>query len=137
VPANPADAASGIGVAVTNPALIAISSDGSAGSNGNIANLSATLTNALPSGQTPASSFASLVFQVGTAESNASAQSTAIGINLQQLTTQQGSISAVSTDEETTNLIRFQTAYEAAARIVSTIQQLNTVTLNMGTSGGY
>ena len=137
VPANPADAASGIGVAVTNPALIAISSDGSAGSNGNIANLSATLTNALPSGQTPASSFASLVFQVGTAESNASAQSTAIGINLQQLTTQQGSISAVSTDEETTNLIRFQIAYEAAARIVSTIQQLNTVTLNMGTSGGY
>jgi hypothetical protein len=27
--------------------------------------------------------------------------------------------------------------YEAAARIVSTVQQLSTVTLNMGTSGGY
>jgi flagellar hook-associated protein 1 FlgK len=37
----------------------------------------------------------------------------------------------VSIDEETTNLIRFQTAYEAAARIVSTIQQLNTDTINM------
>ena len=137
VPADPAKAASGITVAISNPALIAVSSDGSAGSNGNIANLSATLTNALPSGQTPANAYANLVFQVGTAESNASAQSTAIGLNLQQLTTQQGAESAVSTDEETTNLIRFQTAYEAAARIVSTIQQLNTVTLNMGTSGGY
>jgi flagellar hook-associated protein 1 FlgK len=95
------------------------------------------LTNALPSGQSPAGSYASMVFQVGNAASNATSQSTAIGLNLQQLTNLQGSVSAVSTDEETTNLIRFQTAYEAAARIVSTIQQLNTVTLNMGTSGGY
>ena len=137
LPANAADAASGIAVAISNPALIAISSDGSAGSNGNVANLSAALSNTLPSGQNAAGSYAKLVFQVGTAASNASSESTAIGLNLQQLTTQQGSVSAVSTDEETTNLIRFQTAYEAAARIVSTIQQLNTVTLDMGTTGGY
>ena len=137
VPANPADAALRHQRAISDPSQIAISSDGSAGSNGNVANLSAALTNALPSGQTPAGSYASLVFQVGNAASNASTQSTAIGLNLQQLTNQQGSVSAVSIDEETTNLIRYQTAYEAAARIVSTIQQLNTVTLNMGTSGGY
>jgi len=137
LPANTANAASGISVAISNPSMIATSSDGSAGSNGNVANLSAALTKVLPSGQAAAGSYASLVFQVGNAASNASSQSTAIGLNLQQLTNQQGSVSAVSTDEETTNLIRFQTAYEAAARIVSTIQQLNTVTLNMGTSGGY
>jgi flagellar hook-associated protein 1 FlgK len=77
------------------------------------------------------------VFQVGNTASNASAQSTAIGLNLQQLTNQQGSISGVDTNEEATNLLRYQTAYEAAARIISTIQQLSTVTLNMGTSGGY
>ena len=48
VPANPGDAgaAAGISVAITNPSQIAISSDGSAGSNGNVANLSAALTNA-------------------------------------------------------------------------------------------
>jgi len=140
VPANSADAASGISVAITAPSQIAISSDGSAGSNGsngNIANLSAALTNKLPSGDTPASAYANLVFQVGSAASNTSTQSTAIGQNLQQLQNQQGAISAVSVDEESTNLIRYQTAYEAAARIVSTIQQLSTVTLNMGTSGGY
>ena len=47
-------------------------------------------------------------------------QSSAIGQNLLQLTNQQSSVSGVSIDEETTNLIRYQTAYEAAARIVST-----------------
>ena len=137
ISANPSNAAATMSVALTNPALVAASSDGSAGSNGNLANLSATLTNSLPSGQTPAAAFASLVFQVGNSASNATAQSTAIGLNLQQLTDQQGSISAVNTNEEATNLMRYQTAYEAAARIISTIQQLSTVTLNMGTSGGY
>jgi flagellar hook-associated protein 1 FlgK len=137
VPANPANAASGLAVSISDPSLVAISSDGSAGSNGNIVNLTNAISGALPSGQTPASSYASLVFQVGTAASNASTQSTAIGLNLQQLTTQQGSVSAVDTNEEATNLLRFQTAYEAAARIVSTVQQLSTVTLDMGTTGGY
>jgi flagellar hook-associated protein 1 FlgK len=137
LPANSAGAAAGISVAISNPALIAASSDGSAGSNGNVAKLTAALTGNLSSGQTPAAAYASLVFQVGTAASNATSESTAVGLNLQQLTNLQGSVSTVSTDEETTNLIRFQNAYEAAARIVSTIQQLNTITLNMGTSGGY
>ncbi len=136
VPAG-AGAAAGLSVAITNPALIAASSDGSAGSNGNVANLSAALTNALPSGQTPAQAYASLVFQVGNDTSNTSTESTAIGQNLLELTNQQSSVSGVNVDEETTNLIRFQTAYEAAARIVSTIQQLNTVTLDMGSSQSY
>jgi flagellar hook-associated protein 1 FlgK len=136
VPAG-AGAAAGLSVAITNPALIAASSDGSAGSNGNVANLSAALTNALPSGQTPAQAYASLVFQVGNDTSNASTESTAFGQNLLELTNQQSSVSGVNVDEETTNLIRFQTAYEAAARIVSTIQQLNTVTLDMGSSQSY
>lgn len=130
-------AAASISVALTSSSQIAISSDAASGSNGNVANLSDVLTTPLASGQTPVDAYSSLVFQVGNAESNASSQSTAIGDNLTSLTNQQGSISAVSVDEETTNLIRYQTAYEAAARIVSTIQQLNTVTLDMGTTGGY
>jgi flagellar hook-associated protein 1 FlgK len=71
------------------------------------------------------------------AASSISAESKAVGFSLQQLTNLQGSISGVNTDEEATNLIRFQTAFEAAARIVSTIQHLNTVVLHMGSSGGY
>jgi flagellar hook-associated protein 1 FlgK len=137
VPAGGAGAAAGITVAITNPSQVASSSDGTAGSNGNVANLSAALTNALPSGQSPSQAYAGLVFQVGNDASNSSTRSTAIGQNLTQLTNQQSSVSGVSIDEETTNLIRYQTAYEAAARIVSTIQQLGTVTLDMGSSQSY
>lgn len=125
------NAAAGISVAISDPSQIAISSDGSAGSNGNVANLSAVLTTALPSGQTPVQAYANLVGQVGTAASDAGTQSSAISQNLLHLTNQLGSVSGVSIDEETTNLIRFQTAYEAAARIVSTIQRLNADTINM------
>lgn len=137
VPSGTAGAAAGISVVIASGSQVAISSDGSAGSNGNVANLSAVLTSALPSGQTPANAYASLVFNVGNDASNASAQSTAIGQSVLQLTNQQSSVSGVSLDEETTNLIRFQTAYEAAARIVSTIQALSTVTLDMGSSQSY
>jgi flagellar hook-associated protein 1 FlgK len=126
-----ANAAAQIAVTITSGSQVATSSDGSAGSNGNVANLSAVFTSALPSGQTPADAYANLVFQVGNDTANAGAQSTALGQSLLQLTNQQGSVSGVNLDEETTNLIRFQTAYEAAARIVSTIETLNSVTLNM------
>lgn len=130
-------AAAGISVALTSGSQIAVSSDGSSGSNGNVANLSAALTTALPSGATAASAYANLVENVGSAASNVSAQSTAIGQNILQLQNQQSSVSGVSIDEETTNLIRYQTAYEAAARIVSTIQALSTVTLDMGSTQSY
>jgi len=136
VPAGNGAAAS-MSVAITNPALIAVSSDGSPGSNGNVANLSATLTAALPLGETATQAYGNLLYQVGNDTSNASTESSAIGKSLLQLTNQQSSVSGVNVDEETTNLIRFQTAYEAAARIVSTVAQLNTVTLNMGSSQGY
>lgn len=132
--ANPNDAASSISVSLTSPTQIAASSDGSAGSNGNVANLTAALTNDLPSGESAAGAYSALVFQVGSAASDASTQSTAIGQNLQQLQNQQSSVSGVNVDEETTNLIRYQTAYSAAARIIDTIQQLNTITLNLGGS---
>lgn len=124
-------AASGLSVAINNPSLIAISSDGSPGSNGNVANLSATLTAPLPSGQTAPQAYSSLVFKVGNDTSNAKTESSAVGQNLLALTNQQSTISGVNIDEETTNLIRFQTAYEAAARIISTVQHLSSVTINM------
>jgi flagellar hook-associated protein 1 FlgK len=130
-------AAAGLSVALTSGSQVAISSDGSTGSNGNITNLLAAVNGNMSSGQTPADAYADIVYDVGSAASNATAQSTALGDNITQLTNQQSSVSGVNLDEETTNLIRYQTAYEAAARVVSTIQLLNTVTLEMGTSQSY
>jgi flagellar hook-associated protein 1 FlgK len=43
----------------------------------------------------------------------------------------------VNIDEETANLMRYQTAYEAASRIVSTVQVLNNATLNMGSGSSF
>jgi len=134
IPTTVAGSAASISLAITDPTQIASSSDGSAGSNGNLANLSAVQKTALPAGQTPGDAYSSLVFQVGTLTSNANAESGAATSSLLQLNDRLSSVSGVSIDQESTNLITFQTAYEAAARVVSTIQQLFSVTLAMGTA---
>jgi flagellar hook-associated protein 1 FlgK len=134
VPSTVAGSADAISMAITDPAKIAASSDGTAGSNGNVANLTAVQTTALPAGQTPTNAYASLVYQVGSLTSNAQAESTATGASLEQLNDQLSSVSGVSIDEESTNLITFQTAYEAAARVVTTVQAMFAVTLTMGTA---
>jgi flagellar hook-associated protein 1 FlgK len=134
IPSTVAGSAAGISVAITNTTGIAASSDGTAGSNGNLANLSAVQTAALPAGQSPGDAYAGLVFQVGNLTANANAESTASTASLLQLTDQLSSASGVSIDEESTHLITFQTAYEAAARVVTTIQAMFTVTLGMGTA---
>jgi flagellar hook-associated protein 1 FlgK len=134
VPSTIAGSAASISVAITNPTAIAASSDGTAGSNGNLANLSAVQTAALPAGQTPADAYAGLVFQVGSLTANATAESSATTASLLQLNDQLSSVSGVSIDEESTNLITYQTAYQAAARVVTTIQAMFAVTLAMGTA---
>ncbi len=89
------------------------------------------------SGPTPANAYASLVDAVGNAASNASTESSAISSNLTSLNNQQSSETGVDIDTETANLIRYQTAYEAGARIVSTMQQLLQDTMDMGGSQTY
>lgn len=134
VPTTAAGSAGTISMAITDPAKIAASSDGSAGSNGNLANFSAVQTNPLSAGNTPADAYATLVYQVGSLTSNATAESTATTASLLQLNDQLSSVSGVSIDQEATTLINFQTAYQAAARVVSTMQAMFSVTLTMGTA---
>ena len=134
LPATVAGSAATISMAISNPALIAASSDGTSGSNGNLANLSAVQTTALAAGQTPGSAYASLVFQVGSLTSNANAESTATSASLLQPNDQLSSVSGVSIDQESTNLITYQQAYEAAARVVTTIQAMFQITMSMGTA---
>jgi flagellar hook-associated protein FlgK len=55
---------------------------------------------------------------------------------LSSVDTQRNSLSSVSLDEETTNLIVFQQSYNAAARIISVLDEmLNTMINNMGITG--
>jgi flagellar hook-associated protein 1 FlgK len=134
IPATVAGSARAIKMAITDPASIAASSDGSAGSNGNLATFGAVQTTVLPSGKTPGDAYANLVYQVGSLTSNATAESSATSASLLQLNNQRSSVSGVSINEESANLITYQQAFEAAARVVSTIQQLFSVTLGMGTA---
>jgi flagellar hook-associated protein 1 FlgK len=71
---------------------------------------------------------------VGSLTSDANAESTATTASLLQLNDQLSSVSGVSIDEESANLITYQQAYEAAARVVSTLQSLFSITMSMGTS---
>ncbi len=131
-PVGGVGAAATLTVTMTDPSKIAASSDGTIGSNGNLANLSAVATQLLANGQTPINSYANLVSQVGSDTSNTSADADSSGLILQQLNDENGSISGVSLDEEASNLIQFQTAYQAAARVVSTVNSLLSDAVNLG-----
>lgn len=128
-------AARNITVAFTDPALIAASSDGSVGSSGNLANLLAVRDSALPSGATPLNAYANLATQAGDLNASAQAESTASDASLQQLQNQRSSISGVSIDEESAKMIQYQRAFQAAARVISTVDDLTVSVINMGYAG--
>jgi flagellar hook-associated protein 1 FlgK len=132
-PAGITGAARAINVAITDPKLLAASSDGSPGSNGNVAALFNVRGQAVAGGQNPFDYYASLVFNVGNGVATATAESQASSQILQQLGDQRSSISAVSLDEEAANLLRYQNAYQAAAKVVTTISDLTQVAVSLGT----
>jgi flagellar hook-associated protein 1 len=121
-------------MAITDPSLIAASSDGTAGSNGNLANFSAVQTTALPSGQTPGRRLCKPGLSGGQPHLQRQRGIDRDTASLLQLNDQLNSVSGVSIDEESANLITYQQAYEAAARVVTTIQALFSVTMSMGTA---
>ncbi len=131
-PAGGTGAAAAMQVVITDPALLAASSDGTPGSNGNLANLSAVHDEGAVNGQTPLDSYSNLVFQVGSTTSNTAADADASSQILQQLQDQRGSVSGVSLDEEAANIVQYQAAYQAAARVVSTVNSLLSDAVNLG-----
>ncbi len=131
-PASGVGAAATLAVNITDPALLAASSDGTPGSNGNLAVLSAVANQGVVNGETPITFYSNLVFQIGSATANTSADDSASSLILQQLQDQRGSVSGVSLDEEAANIVKYQTAYQAAARVVSTVDSLLSDAVNLG-----
>lgn len=109
-----------------DPSLIAASSDGSAGDStqaGAIANLQGS--GLLNSGKSTCSEYyESLVTQIGakvsSVESTCNAQSEAV----QSFQDQISSVSGVSLDEEETNLVLYQNAYTASAKMISILDEM-------------
>ena len=125
-------AANSFAVALTDPAKLAASLDGTPGNNGNLAALADIRNQTIVNGQRPLDFYANFVFRIGNDVSDATAQQEAGNLVLQQLQNQRGAISGVSLDEEAANLIRYQRAFEAAARVVSTINDLLDKAVNLG-----
>ena len=129
-----AGAAAAMTVAIADPSLVAASSDPAApGSNGNLAALSAVHDQPVANGQAPMDYYSSIVFGVGNDVSTNSAELNASQLILTQLQDQRGSISGVSLNEEAANMLQYQTAFQAAARIVTTVNELLATVINMGT----
>jgi flagellar hook-associated protein 1 FlgK len=125
-----------VNTAITNDLdLIAASSTrtGIPGNNGQaiaIANLQHSLT-MNSSSTTFEDYYNSLVSQVGGDVQSANAYFNHQSDMVVQLENRRESISGVSLDEEMINLIKFQTAYDAAAKLISTADELLQTVLNM------
>jgi flagellar hook-associated protein 1 FlgK len=132
VGSSPSGTASAITVALSDPSLLAASLDTAPGGNGNLLSMMDLQNQPIISGQSPGVAYSSMVFRIGGAIANAKADQQAGEVVLNQLTNLRGSISGVSLDEESANLIRFQQAYQASARVIQTINDLLSTAVNLG-----
>jgi flagellar hook-associated protein 1 FlgK len=123
-PGSNAGAAENMAVAITDPSLIAASSDGTQGDNGNALALANLQNQAVVNGETATDFYSDLVSTVGNDVSSATDEQEAVGLVLTQLQNQRSDISGVSLDEEASNLILYQRAYEAAAEVVAAINDM-------------
>jgi flagellar hook-associated protein 1 FlgK len=132
-------AASSIAVALTSGSQIAAAATGGAsGDNSNLTTMIALQNQSIINGSTPTQAFSSLSFTIGNTISQATTDATATGNILTQLQNQQGSIEGVSLDEEASNLLLYQRSFQAAAKIISTVDTLMGNLLDMGaTNPGY
>ncbi len=134
--ANNVGAAASLSVAMTDPSEIAASSDGEPGSNGNAEAMYALSSQGIINGQDPNDYYANIVFNVGNAVSNASAEQTASSGILQQLNDQNSAVSGVSLDEEAANMVQYQNAYQASAQVITTVNDMMYAVINMTTLTG-
>ena len=112
---------------VDNPSLVQASGSATASGDNSVAlqlaQLAAT-TQAGLNNQTFNDSYDATVANLGTALQNANTQVTNQTTVTNMLATQRGSISGVNVDEEMTNLMTFQRAYQASAQVVTTVNTM-------------
>jgi flagellar hook-associated protein 1 FlgK len=74
--------------------------------------------------QTPADAYAAFIGRIGTDARQATELSANQALVVQQLQTRRESISGVSLDEEAADVMRFQQAYSASARVITAIDEM-------------
>lgn len=130
-PEQVSGAAGSMTVALSNARQFAASMDGSTGGSANLARLLAVRDTAVVDGKSPVACYSAIAFRIGSELKHEEAEVAASEMVLQQLQTQRDAISGVSMDEELADLLRFQRAFQAAARVVTVVDELTEVVMNM------
>jgi len=119
-------AAMHIGVALADTAQIAASgtSSGLPGDNSNALLLSGLRDAASVNGSTFSGFYQGLISETGTKANETENNLQASQAVVDQITTRRDSISGVSMDEETVNMIKLQKAFEAAAKLMTTANEM-------------
>lgn len=135
VGAAAAGAAGAISLSMSNPAnLAAAATTQASGGASNAQALLALQSGSVTGGTTVSNAFAGLLSALGTTVSNAQSDSTADTAIQSQLSTQRDTASGVSLDQEAANLTQYQRSYEAAAKLMSILNELMAAAINIGTN---
>ena len=127
-------AASVISVSATGTSAIASAATGEGATGNTNANALADLATATDaSGQTVVGNLSTLLSNVGSQSASLQTQDTAQQASLTQLTTQRDSLSRVNLDTEASNLTTYQRSYQAAAQVLTIVNELMASAINLGT----
>jgi flagellar hook-associated protein 1 FlgK len=74
----------------------------------------------------------SFIGSIGTTVASAATESTADAASVTQAQTSRDSLSAVSLDDEASQLTQYQRSYEAAAKVFSIVNEMYATVLNLG-----
>jgi flagellar hook-associated protein 1 FlgK len=83
-------------------------------------------------GQTPSDYYTEIIGKIGTMGQEANTGSSTTKLVTDQLTSQRDSLIGVNLDEESINLIKFQKAFEACARIITVTDEMLKTVINLG-----
>lgn len=129
------DFTSSTGPAAANLTVVPTSVAGIAAADGAKGNLDNTVADRIAqlgtAADSPNTAWATYVSRIGSQSATATARSTTAGIAASAATTAQTSASGVDLDEETSNLVLYQHAYQASARVISTIDEILSTLIDM------
>jgi flagellar hook-associated protein 1 FlgK len=125
------DAASSIAVTNLTPDQIAAAPPGSPGGNGNAVSIAQLATAPAMNGLTFTAFYGNLGARIGNDIVSAQQDQSQAQDQLTQVQNQRAAESGVSLNEQATQLLQFQQAYQAVGRMVSVLQSLTETVINM------
>jgi flagellar hook-associated protein 1 FlgK len=127
-------AANAISVLLTDPNGVAASASGAGSQDGSNATAMAALASAsIVGGQTPNTSYAALVGNIGAKVSQATTTQASQSASLTQLQSQQSALSSVDMNDQAALLQTYEQSYQAAAKVFTILNSVVTSALNLGT----